>query len=334
MEMKVEEENKKSCPAKKWGILFFVLLLIFVSALAFVGYGFYYTYKQSEQTIASLQNLSNENKAQLSELKQNVTDLSSQLNEKVKSQNELISTLQQTVNGGKESWRLVQASYLVKLANDNLQFEQDVDAASRLLQAVDNDLINIEDANLLTIRRAVASDLESLRAVPKVDVNGIFTKLAAVNNQLDALPFFSKQAENTQAKPNSEPEVSWWKKQLLNTWKDLREIVVIRYNKSGNPPLIAPEQREFLLQNLHAKLDNASWALLHKNSQIYHASLEQETDWIKRNFVQDAEVTKAVLTSLEELKKENIQPNLPNINASIQAFHDYFNNSANVRNAS
>ena len=61
---------------------------------------------------------------------------------------------------------------------------------------------------------------------------------------------------------------------------DVKQIVVVRYNASTTLPLVLPEEKSFLYQNLHAEMESAMWAVLHRNPSVYQTSLTRLTSWI------------------------------------------------------
>src|SRR5438045_770691 len=93
---------------------------------------------------------------------------------------------------------------------------------------------------------------------------------------------------------------------------------------SGQLPLILPDEKIFLYQNLHAQLENAMWAVLQQNADIYQSSLKRASAWVQLYFAQDAAQTKIMLQNLEELQKINIQPTSINLAATLQLFDQYF----------
>jgi uroporphyrin-3 C-methyltransferase len=86
-------------------------------------------------------------------------------------------------------------------------------------------------------------------------------------------------------------------------------------------PLMIPEQKTFLYQNLHAMLAQTIWALLHKQPVIYQSSLQQVATWIKQYFVSDASSTCAVLSDLTQLEKIDVHPPTPTITNTLQVFN-------------
>lgn len=254
------------------------------------------------------------------------TSLTQSQQEAQQSNDELKKSLEevrQAQSGNNETWRINEAQYYVKLADANLQFENHVDVAIQLLQAADQTIGTLNNPKLDPIRKALADDIVSLQNVPNVDYTGLYLKLAAVNDQLDKLPMFVRRPENVALTSTQNADEAWWKRGLQDTWQMLQKIVVIRYNTSGEPPLISPEQHDFLLQNLHAILEKSMWALLNKQAEIYKSSLQQATQWVNQYFMTNSPLTQTALTNLNELQQVDIHPAAPKITATLQAFHDY-----------
>ena len=90
----------------------------------------------------------------------------------------------------RDSWLLVEAGHLLRLANQRLVMAGDPVAAQALLNSADVVLREIDDPALYPVRAAVAVDVAALRAVAKVDVEGIYLRLAALIEQAEKLVIF------------------------------------------------------------------------------------------------------------------------------------------------
>lgn len=248
------------------------------------------------------------------------------LNDEMKSQQEVINALRQTQSGyNRNEWRVLEAEFLVKLANDKLQLENNPRQAVILLQTADQQIRDVNDASLMSIRKALAADIAAVQAVPQVDIAGLYMRLAAINEQLEKLPLPNKPAENAQTTTAAgNANVPWWKRGLQDSWEELKRVVVVRYHQKGSPALIMPEQKDFLYQNMHASLEKAMWALLHQQPDIYRASLQQAINWVREYFVADAAVTQSIVENLTQLQAVDIHPALPAIAGATQAFQAYF----------
>jgi uroporphyrin-3 C-methyltransferase len=240
-----------------------------------------------------------------------------------------INKLQQTVaqfaherQDNKNTLAIAQANYYVKLANDNLQYANNIPLAVTLLKMADATLHDVDDAKFADARRALASDIAKLQSAPQVDITGIFMRLTALNEQIDKLQLPNKalSADVHAVTAAADSNQAWWQRGLQNTWQALQKIVVVRYNQNGALPLVTPEQQVYLYQNLHALLEQSTWALLHGQATIYQTSLQQLAVWIKQYFVTDTTLSPAVINELNQLQQIDIHPANPDITDSLQAF--------------
>lgn len=318
----------------KFGIF---LLIIFILLL---GSAFGYGYFQLAKVNLSLANMLGQVQTQLAsaqstivELKTSVSDLqqAGQKSQELSArQEQLLTDWQAAQKGQLEKWYVAEAQYLVRLANDHLQFTHDVSMAITLLQRADQVLQNLSSPTLTELRKSLASDIASLEATPKVDVTGLYLKLDALDKRIDqlSLPINPLQPNLNEKPAVLPPNTPWWKVGMQRTWESLKKIVIVRYNGSNTLPLVLPEEKTYLYQNLHAQFESAMWGLLHRNAEVYQASLIRAMTWIPRYFVTDSEETKSMLENLEELEKTNIQPPTANLTGTLQLFDRYFSQTA------
>jgi uroporphyrinogen-III synthase len=219
-------------------------------------------------------------------------------------------------------WRIMDAQSLTKLAENQLQFMHNVPVALKMLQTASSELETIADPAVMEIKKALASDIAHLQQVPLINAEEIYVDLIGLDDKLDQLPLPVVQVVQS---PESKPDLSklpWWKRGLHQTWQSLQKIVVVQH-ADNQKPLVMPEQREALYQNLHAKIETAKWGLIHQQTVIYENSLKQLAQWVKRYFIQDAGLTRSVLSSLERLQKINVAPSNVSVSGSLSAFQKF-----------
>lgn len=238
-----------------------------------------------------------------------------------------VTEMHQAQNSDKNAWRILEAQYYVKLAAANVEFQNNLPVAIQLLQTADKQIQALNDPKLDGLRKALADDMTSLQAVQPVDYTGIYLRLSALDAQVNNLPFIARHIEGSVPTDQIAVDSSWWKHGLNETWKALQKIVVIRYHAAGVPPLVTPDQQDFIKQNLHAMFEQAMWAVLNKKPEIYRASLQQAAQWLQQYFAADASVTQSELSGVNQLQQIDINPSVPKITASVQAFHDYLEKS-------
>lgn len=313
-----ENTKTSSCKSKSWyriGIFFTtsaVIVLIFVFIASF------YQLNRANQTHEQ------QVKTQMNTYVQMMEKQLSQLAEDVKAQAQIINAFRQTQTGHtRDEWRILEAEFLVQLANDKLQLDHNVKQSLLLLQQADQRVRDLNNPNLLPLRKALATDIAALQAISEVDTQGLYLRLSALNDQLDQLPLMNKPTESTPAETPVDNQLPWWKKALHQTWQGLRQIVTVHYNEKGSLPLLMPDQQFFLYQNLHATLEKAMWGLLRQQPAIYQAALKEAEQWTKKYFLPDSPITQNIVTNLIQLQEINIAPTIPSSIESLKAFQEY-----------
>lgn len=327
----VNEETVSTPRHSVWGRIGMLLIILAVAIfMGAFGYGYYELSKVNialAHSMTSVEQQTADAQQALAALRQTVGTLEDGLS---KSQNlaaeqeQLVAEWRSAQKGDLDKWRLAEAQYLIKIANDHLQFTHDTPMAVTLLQRADGTLQNVQNGNVLEIRKAIASDVAALQAVPQVDATSLYLHIDALNGQLENLPLpvDSLKAPATDMAPIEIPaNTPWWKAGLIRSWQTLRHFVVVRNTGASGMPLVFPEEKTFLYQNLHAQLQNAMWAVLHRDNDIYQASLMSAAKWIQQYFDQDAPETKTILQNIAELQKMNIKPAELNLDATLQLFN-------------
>lgn len=301
--------------SRKWanvGIVFSCIAIIILLVIFYLGY-FYLDSANQRMLRVSRQ------------LETNIINLKKQIDENQQQITQLKQDLQKQQTTSKDLNQVLSADYLVKLAQTHAKFENDAPEVLSLLQMASQEIKDVPDPRLEPVRQALTADMANLQNVPQINKQEIYFRLAALNEQIDKIPLPNK-LEATPVTTSSQP-LPWWKRGLHETWQALKQIVVIRHNTEGMPPFVTPEQKQFFYLNTHAVLDQAIWALLHNNENIYKSSLEQTANWIKKYAVINDQVTQNVLKNLNELMAINVHVDIPKLDASSAAFQGYFTNT-------
>lgn len=258
---------------------------------------------------------------QIATLDNNLALIQQQTENTLVIQQNKINELSQSQNKSSNTWKILEANHLVILANNNLQLNSDVAASIKMLQFASQELQVSNDAKLNLIQQAIANDLDKLKSAQQINTPELYSKILALIVKIDQLPLKINQ-EKIQSSPN-DVNLPWWHRGWQTTLKILQNIVIIRHTPTGTLPLVTPEEQAFFFQNFHTLLVQTSWALLHGQNEIYHASLQQIIDWIEIYFVKDSTATKTALADLQQLQQIDIHPVIPEL-TSVRAFQDYF----------
>ncbi|NND67007.1 MAG: uroporphyrinogen III, partial [Halioglobus sp.] len=176
----------------------------------------------------------------------------------------------------RDAFLLAEAEYLLRLANQRLLMAGDADAARALLTSADGVLKELDDPGLHEARAAVAADLAAVRAIPSIDIEGIYLRIAALSEQANALVIFRmpEQGEATPAAPAEN-----WQERLQQGYRaalaKLSEYIIIRRRDVPMQALMDPQWEGLVRQNLTMLLEQAQVALLSGNQVLYTESLER-----------------------------------------------------------
>jgi uroporphyrin-III C-methyltransferase len=305
--------------------IFIIILMVVVVALVGAGGWQLYQFMGAAAELKTQMVITQERSAILERA---VEDLR-QANEKALAlstqQEQIINDWKAAQKGDLNKWYVAEAQYLVKLANDHVQFTHNTSMALTLLQRADQVLQKLSDNSVLDIRKSIAEKINALQSQAKVDVTGLYLELSVLNTQLDQLPLPKTPLKaNQQAVSAPLADATWWQKGLDQTWQALQKIVIVRNNMQDVRPLILPEEKAFLYQNLHAQMEDAMWGALHRNKAVYQTSLARAADWIKMYFDPDASATQQVLQNISKLIDLNIEPAVLSLGTTLQLFDQYF----------
>ncbi len=282
---------------------------------------------QAEQAQASTQ-LKQSVDQQVGQINAVVNDL----DKRVIAQNKRLRSMSTT---SREDWLLAEAEYLLKLANQRVLIEKNAEGAAALLTEADAILRDLGDPDLFAIRRAVKKDLAELRLTAKIDVEGIYLSLVALNGQVEKLPLYPTRAQRIDAlESNNDKRVQelttlndlpWYKrigKSLSNFVGGTKNLIRIYDVNEPPAPLLPPEQGVYLQQNLRMMIERCQLALLREQQEVYRQSLEQAQEWLKTYYPQSNK-TVSFSQQLEELKTQNIVRYLPDITDSLELLQGY-----------
>jgi uroporphyrin-3 C-methyltransferase len=239
----------------------------------------------------------------------------------------------------RKDWLLAEVEYLLRLANQRVLMEQTPSGALTLLQSADAILSETDDVTLYDVRKALATDIAALEAVPRLDTEGVFLRLGALSQLVDNLRVVpvSERRELPRMLEEITPESvkqSWgegfkasWNK-AVNT---LEQLIVIQHHDEPIKPLMSPEQTFFLQQNLRLMLEQAQMALLQRKQEAYSSSLNKAQEWIGTHFDPRDATTQALLSGLSELADLNVAPELPDISGSLTSLKEYLDRMQQLR---
>jgi uroporphyrin-3 C-methyltransferase len=238
-----------------------------------------------------------------------------------------LSELKSAAGAGNRDWLLAEVEYLLRLANQRILVEREVEGAVGLLKAADDILRDAEGISAHSVRQAIAADLARLRAVVKVDVDGVFLKIGAQIDAVDQLKqkrlaFDTAAVDQLGAAdmPIDTAQSDWWDQ----TWSFARRVLgklgqLVDYRRGNERinPILPPEEVYYLRQNLTLKLEQAQIALLKGNQTAFRYGLEQSKGWIEKYFDPFDITTISMLDTLGDLEAVEVAQRIPDISNSL-----------------
>jgi uncharacterized protein HemX len=211
---------------------------------------------------------------------------------------------------------------MLVLASQQLQLAGNVRAALAALQAADQRLAKADKLAATPLRRAIAADMERLKAVPQVDTVGIAVKIDGLINQADTLPLVI--SENL---PPPRPASRWrpvddrggFSRAARDFWDEMKGLVRIRDMETTDTALLTPAQSYFLRENLKLRLLSARVALLARDEPSFREDMRATQAWVARYFDPHAKPTTVALTTIRQLADTPVSIALPDVNASLAA---------------
>lgn len=223
----------------------------------------------------------------------------------------------------RETWLLAEVEYLLRLANQRLVMAGDAVSAQALLGSADKILLELDDAGLHGVRAAVAADLADVRAVPRVDVEGTYLRLAALVEQAGKLVIFQLPE---QPQPTASAPADNWQGRLQQGYEEalekLSSYVIIRRRDVPMQVLMDPQWEGLVRQNLRMLLEQAQVALLSGNEELYRESLQRAQHWVAEFFESDEAAARAMHSELAQLVEVDVAVAIPDSSRSLQALDD------------
>lgn len=239
---------------------------------------------------------------------------------------ELQSALQQSLYQ-EQDWLLLRVRYYLELAQINAHWSDNQQVTLGLLQQADEVLKPLSNPALFEVRQAIAQEIGQINSLAKVDVTGLLSQLDAAQNQLAKLPM--RNIPQLQQKDDLQEKAATWKQKLKASVHSLSQLVVVRYNDASTNQFISPQYQTLLRDSIYLNLQEAQWAVLANNSQVFHLALTQALKTASRVFDQNDQGAIALRQQIEILQKEDFLLEKPVIEKSLSLLNQYIASKSN-----
>ena len=234
-------------------------------------------------------------------------------------QQSALEALYRELSPSRDEWALTEVEQVLMLASQQLQLAGNVRAALAALQVADTKLQRLDRPQFVPLRRALARDMDRLKAVPYVDVAGVSLRLDEAIAQIDALPLAIDERLAAPPPPAPPQNDSGWRRLLTSAWQQMRQLVRIENINRPEVPLQLPQEQFFLRENLKLRLLSARFALLFHDQASFRADLTAADAWLAKYFDTRSKPVQALQTLFKQLKATDMAAELPGLAASLDA---------------
>jgi uroporphyrin-3 C-methyltransferase/uroporphyrinogen III methyltransferase/synthase len=261
------------------------------------------------------------------------------------SQQLALEQLYQDLSKNRDDWALAEIEQVLSTASQQLQLAGNVPGALIALQNADRSLSRSDKPQFIIIRRAIAKDIDRLKALPLLDTTGITLRLDSLISEVDGMPLLSDEKPSlpaSQPKPvrRADPKApvatgrgrdSQWSATLEDKWQswsdemwgEVRQLIRVRTVDTPDALLLSPTQAYYARENLKLRLLNARLALLSRNEGAFRSDLIAAQDEIGKYFDTRAKQTQVAQALLKQVQGSNLSIDMPTLAESLNAVRNY-----------
>lgn len=270
------------------------------------------------------------------------------------SQQLALEQLYQDLSKNRDEWALAEIEQVLSTASQQLQLAGNVQGALIALQNADSRLAKSEKPQFITIRRAIAKDIEKLKSLPILDLTGIALRLDSVITQVDHIPLWADEkavvtvnapkaplrvfpkaslGDVKNAKTSSKqgtPDDTWsmrfqdyWQSFSTEMSGEIKQLIRVRSVETPDALLLAPSQGYFARENLKLRLLNARLALLSRNETAFRSDMIAAQDAIAKYFDTRTKQAQTVQALLRQVQGSNLSIEMPTLADSLNSVRNY-----------
>ncbi|MCF8976880.1 heme biosynthesis operon protein HemX [Pseudomonas syringae] len=239
-------------------------------------------------------------------------------------QQRLSQRLETVLGASRKDWRLAEAEHLLRLASLRLSALQDINSAEALVQGADEILREQDDPGSFAAREQLAKSLGALRSLDQPDRTGLFLQLAALRDQAVQLnklaPEYEDKGDTLPGLTADASEDSTWSR----WWEQLSHYFRVDFNADKDiRPVLAGQSLAQVRLALSLALEQAQWAALNGEPEVYSRALAEAKSVLQSNFNQDDPQSKLLGARLDAVAAQPVAVKTPDLAQSLSAVQAY-----------
>jgi uroporphyrinogen III methyltransferase / synthase len=237
----------------------------------------------------------------------------------------------------RDDWTIAEVGQMLSSASEQLQLTGNTQLALFALQSADTRLAASDSPAAMAVRKAIAQDMDKLKAAPSTDLTGLAIKLDNAIDQVDALPLAGEaligHTTPRAATPADIGKVSaatgepkwkvWWQEFYTGLGQQLQSLVQVRRIDNADAMLVTPDEGYFVRENLKLRLLSARLALLSRNQTTLKSDLHAADAALARYFDNASKRTEVVRGLIKDVDDGSAAVEVPNLSTSLDAINQY-----------
>ena len=246
-----------------------------------------------------------------------------------------LEELMQSLSRSRDENLLVDIDAGIRVAMQQTAITGSAEPLVAMLKQADERLSRHDQPRLEGVRRAIARDLDRVKAVGLIDIPTLTIKLDEATRLVDELPLLANalpKPTTAQAKPvvappaaaasapkgaASAPAAPWkdfwntrWDTLVERVWVEAKSLIRVTRIDRPEAVLLAPDNAFFVRENLKLRLLNARLALLSRQFETTQSDLKVAQGAIDRYFDRNARSTVLLGQLLSQVAAQSRQVNV------------------------
>jgi uroporphyrin-III C-methyltransferase len=252
-----------------------------------------------------------------------------------------LEELMQSLSRSRDENLVVDVESALQLAQQQAQLTGSAEPLLAALKSAEQRLARAAQPRLNPLQRAIARDLDRIKAASLTDVPVLMLKLDELARLADELPLANAMSSAAASMPPAtvvvprhaasaagglslawfdELSLSAWSRGALDSLRDeARKLLRVSRIEQPEAALLAPEQAFFLRENLKLRLLNARLGLLSRQTDSTRTDLAGASSWLGKYFDPASRKTQAAVQLLDQVQSQLKTSELPRLDETMAA---------------
>jgi uroporphyrin-3 C-methyltransferase len=258
-----------------------------------------------------------------------------------------LEELMQSLSRSRDENLVVDVESALRLAQQQAQLTGSAEPLLAALKSADQRLSRAAQPRLNPLQRAIARDMDRIKAATLTDVPVLMLKLDELARMADDLPVANAMVAGSSARVSPAPaspaparagsapapaegkpsmlafdklSLSGWSQRSLDTLREeARKLLRVSRIDQPEAALLSPEQSFFLRENLKLRLLNARLGLLSRQTDSVRADLASANAWLGKYFDPSSRKTQAATQLLAQVQGQLKTSELPRLDETMAA---------------